>query len=814
VAADARQRLAGLLGEMDVPGSFSAREVAPPDDLNIEVRGVGPLRFPVPDEQARALCEIGRPAHYGRGELTLLDRRVRDTWEIPSSRVRIDKRRWNRTLVPILDALRDDLGLPSGCRLEAELHAMLVYARGQFFLPHKDSEKHDDMIGTLVVTLPGPFTGGSLIVEHEGQRATYRGSKAVLSFVAFYADCRHEVKPVTSGHRIVLTYNLLLRRNDTEPAPSDVPPEVAAELALLLQEHFAAPPPPRWRGDRAAGEPPSRLVYLLDHEYTERGLDWGRLKGRDAGRAALLRDTARRVGCDAVLALAKVHETWSTIESDYEDRWYGRRRSGAWSEWDDDPEGADLDDHEVDELIEQSVELECSMEPSAAPPVRPVALSVPDYEVCATTPSDQLKPYASEYEGNMGNYGNTLDRWYRRGAVFLWPSAKAFAVRAETDPAWALASISTRLRAGEIADARQMAASLTPLWATATPAGQTSRFVATALRVAGGLDEPALASMLLAPFATEALGRAHAAPLAALVERYGEGFLASLLATWSGRRQQWSAPGTTRAEWVASLPALCEALHARGASGTAAALVFAQDSARCLRAAVTQALAVRAPSRRNQALGELAEPLAAVLHSVALLGATELRDELIGFCQAGGDELVTGLVQALRAAAALAPELRGAAGVDVLAGHCADRLAARLALPQREQGDWAIEPPADCACELCGVLSGFLCDPAAQVFEWPLAEQRRRHVHAMIDAAELPVRHQTRRRGRPYTLVLTKTEVLFEAERQERDREQADAAWLAAAWTPAPAAPLAGGDDSSDGQRSGWPRGVRRLARN
>jgi hypothetical protein len=227
VAADGRQGLAALLGELEAPGSFSARQVAPPEDLQIEVRGVGQLRFPVPDEQARALCEIGRPARYGRGELTLLDRRVRDTWEIPSSRVRIDKRRWNRTLLPILDVLREDLGLPSGCRLEAELHAMLVYARGQFFLPHKDSEKHDEMIGTLVVTLPAPFTGGGLVVEHDGQRATYRGSKAALSFVAFYADCRHEVKPVSSGHRIVLTYNLLLRRNDGEPAAPDLPPEAA-----------------------------------------------------------------------------------------------------------------------------------------------------------------------------------------------------------------------------------------------------------------------------------------------------------------------------------------------------------------------------------------------------------------------------------------------------------------------------------------------------------------------------------------------------------------------------------------------------------
>ena len=98
-------------------------------------------------------------------------------------------------------------------------------------------------------------------------------------------------------------------------------------------------------------------------------------------------------------------------------------------------------------------------------------------------------------------------------------------------------------------------------------------------------------------------------------------------------------------------------------------------------------------------------------------------------------------------------------------------------------------PPGGCACELCGVLSDFLCDPAAQVLDWPLAEQRRRHVHATIDAAELPVRHQTRRSGRPYTLVLAKTEALFETERRERAREQADAAWLIAAWGSGASAP-------------------------
>jgi hypothetical protein len=126
LAGEGRERLAALLGELNVPGSFSARKTAPVDDLHLEVRGIGRLSFPVPPEQATQLCEIARP---GRGEQTLLDRRLRDTSEIPRSRVKIDKRRWSKTLMPVLDAVRHDLGLPSGCGLEAELHSMLVYGK-------------------------------------------------------------------------------------------------------------------------------------------------------------------------------------------------------------------------------------------------------------------------------------------------------------------------------------------------------------------------------------------------------------------------------------------------------------------------------------------------------------------------------------------------------------------------------------------------------------------------------------------------------------------------------------------------------------
>jgi hypothetical protein len=230
-----RERIAARLGDITGTGSFSARCTAPTDDLHLDVRGVGPLELPLSSAQARRLCEVARPARYGHGELTLLNREVRDTWEIPRSWVRIDKRRWNRTLRPMLESLGADLGLAAGARLDAELHSMLVYAPGQFFVPHQDSEKADDMVATLVVTLPGTCTGGSLLIHHRGETATYRSTKHALSFVAFYADCRHEIRPVRSGHRVVLTYNLLLRG---EPHFAASPDAVDA-LAALLRAHFA-----------------------------------------------------------------------------------------------------------------------------------------------------------------------------------------------------------------------------------------------------------------------------------------------------------------------------------------------------------------------------------------------------------------------------------------------------------------------------------------------------------------------------------------------------------------------------------------------
>lgn len=97
---------------------------------------------------------------------------------------------------------------------------------------------------------------------------------------------------------------------------------------------------------------------------------------------------------------------------------------------------------------------------------------------------------------------------------------------------------------------------------------------------------------------------------------------------------------------------------------------------------------------------------------------------------------------------------RSAAGLDRVAAHCSAVLEARLARPPRAPGDWSIQLPAGCGCDLCAELRAFLADPDRTGHDWPLAKDRRAHIHGRIDTAELPVTHQTRRSGRPYTLVL------------------------------------------------------------
>jgi len=103
-------------------------------------------------------------------------------------------------------------------------------------VPHKDTEKEKGMFGSLVITLPSDFEGGDLIVRHQSleKRFTVNNPEFSSSWAAFFADCKHEIVPVTKGYRMALIYNLVHVGKTSVPTPAST--EMVFQVIDSLKE--------------------------------------------------------------------------------------------------------------------------------------------------------------------------------------------------------------------------------------------------------------------------------------------------------------------------------------------------------------------------------------------------------------------------------------------------------------------------------------------------------------------------------------------------------------------------------------------------
>jgi hypothetical protein len=154
---------------------------------------------------------------------------VRDTLELDPKKFRLSLD-WDEAVARAAQLAAKELGLPEE-QVEAKLYKLLVYEKGGFFLPHRDSEKHDGMVASMVVVLANPFEGGALIVRHGAAKQTLRFEQAAQGkapcYAAFYADCEHEVQRVSHGLRLCVAYNRCSKptaRSSPSPGKRPVPP--------------------------------------------------------------------------------------------------------------------------------------------------------------------------------------------------------------------------------------------------------------------------------------------------------------------------------------------------------------------------------------------------------------------------------------------------------------------------------------------------------------------------------------------------------------------------------------------------------------
>ena len=150
----------------------------------------------------------------------------------------------------------------------------------------------------MIILLPSRYTGGEIHLSHASETQVIdfsASSLAKTAVLAWYTDVLHEVKPVTSGYRLALSFNMIHTSTDKPlPTVSSQADGPCAKLRRVLCE---------WK--ERSGSPES-IAYLLKHQYSEADFRRGasRLKGEDSQRMAFVR--AATEGLDYAILLAKV----------------------------------------------------------------------------------------------------------------------------------------------------------------------------------------------------------------------------------------------------------------------------------------------------------------------------------------------------------------------------------------------------------------------------------------------------------------------------------------------------------------------------
>lgn len=760
-------KLLEALATVDRPGEVCTRGDRSLTLPGLVVRGLGPIGLPLTKSQARELIKLCRQAPYGKGTETVVDTSVRRVWELDPDRFQLTNPKWDDVVASIVEDVRQALGL-KGHKLAARLYKLLVYEKGDFFLPHRDGEKLDRMVATLVIALPAEHEGGELIVSHAGQKQTIVFTGAAsgheLSYAAFYADCEHEVRPVRSGFRLCLTYNLTLagaRGKKGIPAPSYG--ENAAAIGKLLS------------GWSRTADPP-KLAVTLEHRYTQEGLSIDKLKGVDRARAEVLFVAAEQADCVAHLALVTLWQSGSA-EGGYDEYSYGRGRGYRWSD-DDDEEDYDETggDYEMGEIFDSNLSAE-HWSDRQGKKVQLGEIHLEAAEIIADAALDEGDPSREEFEGYTGNAGMTLDRWYHRAAVVIWPRTRHFQVlcNAGTDASIggleAMVKRCKRAKKAEREGLRQeclsFALAIIDSWSPVSrdywpdkPEGGRQKVFAKLLCQ---LDDAELVRWFLAKVVSIDGGVQLDPSFVEFCTGHGWATFEAELANVFGA----ATAGTVQRN-AALLRILC-VLRDKNAERIEICRRLSDRCVEALEALDKQSLA------RNWQLGELDRGalLGSLVEAMIAVGAEKPLARLIDHALASDKYDLTDAH--LAAVFAVESRLAKRPGADGAISHwlaeCRRELENRTAQAPQKPTDYRRADKLSCKCRDCQALSAFLADPDQREARFPLAKERRRHVHNIIQSNHCDCTHVTEHRGSPHTLVCTKTTASYDASRKIHERD-------------------------------------------
>ncbi|HET6573365.1 MAG TPA: 2OG-Fe(II) oxygenase [Fimbriiglobus sp.] len=755
------ERLHAAIRKINRPGSFCVTGSDRAANPGLEVVGLGPIGLPLIASQASTLKTHCKQAPYGKGEKTLVDTSVRRVWQLDPDRFSLTNPEWPQFLRDMVKTVQRDLGLDKQ-KLDAHLYNLLLYEPGSFFLPHRDGERLDRMVATLVVVLPSSFTGGELVVRHEGEeRVIDFGSPEFnqfhTHFAAFYADCDHEVRPLRSGYRLCLVYNLTLARAKKGiSAPRTA--EHIEDVARVLRG---------WSAD----DPTHKLVVPLGHQYTQDGLAWDALKGVDRVKARVLHEAAKLADGQAHLARLTFWES-SAVEGT--DGGWGYR--GRYDDEDDEDDEDGSDDYEVIEVLDSSLTLDHWSDAGGDRP-KFGEMAVEEDEVVPRESPTKVKP-EQDVSGYTGNEGLTMERWYRHAAVVLWPNARHFDVLCDCGMPAAIESLR------QLVGRWRKAAKPDP-----ATRGQCVEFATTVLARCAGthcgdaeandllgtltdLGEPELVRAFLCDVVAGSRGIRPGKAVRAACETFGWATFRKELtglftATAVDPVTRVAGPSADQLERnLGLLEAVCVTRSRRkGDDGERIRLCTGLAGAFASGLESLDAAAATSHDWRLRNVDRSAV-LRGLTRSLLATGQLELFSKVINRVLA--DTKLYPLAAHITALTDLRPWLRThltarCEGVSRWVAACRAQLEALTAREPAPPGDLRREANIDCRCADCAELRRFLGDPAAGAHRFRAAQDRRSHLEHVIRNRGCDVDCTTERAGSPHVLVCTKNTASFQA---------------------------------------------------
>ena len=108
-----------------------------PPNPCLSISGLGLVGLPLSERDAKAIISWAALAPFGHGERTVVDKDVRDTWEIEPSKLSFLNPEWEIFLTKnVCPEVCQSLGVSMGdCPPKMELYKLLLYEKGSQYVP-------------------------------------------------------------------------------------------------------------------------------------------------------------------------------------------------------------------------------------------------------------------------------------------------------------------------------------------------------------------------------------------------------------------------------------------------------------------------------------------------------------------------------------------------------------------------------------------------------------------------------------------------------------------------------------------------------